>query len=97
MDRAAESIDRDTAAKIDREMRAILQGNGDARLAEQSESLAAAMQDLEQTALRVKGERDLAVSALKAAAHALRSPDEHRRRVVAELVGAALAFMGEAP
>lgn len=37
----------------------------------------------------------LAVSALKAAAYALRSPDAHRRQVVSELVIACLTQMGE--
>jgi len=83
-------------AQVDSVMCAILRGEGDVAIRQQSERLDASFEELSQTALRVKKERDLAVSAVKMARLALHEPDPESRLAAAQLIEAALCFIGEA-
>ena len=80
------------ATQIDEQMRQILSGDS---LAESAERLSVSMEELEEVSMRIKRERDLAISALKAAVGALRRGDEKRRKLCAELIEASLLTMGE--
>jgi len=97
MERAADHEGKTAAsACADAVIRAILAGTGEAAMRQQSERLDASFEELSQTALRVKKERDLAVSAIKMARLALHEPDPESRLAAAQLLEAALCFIGEA-
>jgi hypothetical protein len=94
MERAADHEGKTAAsACADAVIRAILAGTGEAAIGER---LDASFEELSQTALRVKKERDLAVSAVKMARLALHEPDPESRLAAAQLLEAALCFIGEA-